>query len=145
MNHAVVVDASVLFKIVVREEFSDRAQALYADAFRVNQPIFAPPHWAAELTHALYRLVRRRGITLGEADQAMVQLLRFPVQVIATPELCRETFRFATTYGVDTYDSFYVVLAQMLEAQLWTDDRRLINLVGPFAPWVRWIGNYPMG
>jgi predicted nucleic acid-binding protein len=145
MNHAVVVDASVLFKIVVREEYSDRAQALYADAFRVNQPIFAPPHWAAELTHALYRLVRRRGITPEEAHQAMAQFLRFPVQVIATPELCRDAFQFAMTYGVDTYDCFYVVLAQVLDAELWTDDRRLINLVGPVAPWVRWIGDYPMG
>jgi hypothetical protein len=31
MNHAVVIDANVLFKVVIREEFSERAQALYTD------------------------------------------------------------------------------------------------------------------
>lgn len=35
-----------------------------------------------------------------------------------------------------------IVLAEMLEAKLWTDDRRLINSVGEATPWVRWIGDY---
>jgi len=39
---------------------------------------------------------------------------------------------------------FRVVLAQMLDTELWTDDRRLRNAVGSVAPWIRWIGDYPL-
>ena len=136
MNHAVVIDANVLFKVVIREEFSERAQALYAATLSAGRPIFAPPHWAAELTQALYRLIRRRLITAEESDQALGQFLRFPIQTIGTPELYQRAFLFARTHTVSTYDSLYVVLAQMLDTELWTDDRRLINSVEGVAPWV---------
>ena len=42
-----------------------------------------------------------------------------------------------------TYDSLYVVLAALLQAESWTDDRRLLTNLGPNAPWVRWIGDCP--
>lgn len=42
-----------------------------------------------------------------------------------------------------TYDALYVVLAQLLGLELWTDDRALINTLAGAAPWVRWIGVYP--
>jgi len=142
MNHAVVMDANLLFKVLIREEFSERAQALYATTLSASTPILAPPHWAAELTHALYRLIRRRGITLKEADQALSRFLAFPVQVVAPPELYQRAFLFARTHTVNTYDSLYVVLAQMLDTELWTDDRRLLSSVRTVAPWVRWIGDY---
>ena len=145
MNHAVVIDTNVLFKVVIREEFSERAQAFYADTLNASRPIFAPPHWIAELTHALYRLVRRRGITPEEADQALNQFLAFPIQVAATPELYQRAFLFSRTHIVSPYDSLYVILAQMINTELWTDDRRLINSVSGVAPWVRWIGDYALG
>lgn len=31
----------------------------------------------------------------------------------------------------------------MLNVDLWTDDRVLLKALGPAAPWVRWIGEYP--
>jgi len=130
--------------VLIREEFSDTAQALYTNILLASRPIFAPPYWAAELTHALYRLIRRRLITPAEADQALNQFLEFPVQVVATPELYRKAFIFARTHTVSTYDSLYLVLAQMLDTELWTDDRRLINATSDIAPWVRWIGDYSL-
>ena len=103
MNHAVVIDTSVLFKVVIREEFSELAQSLYVDTLNASRPIFAPPHWTAELTHALYRLIRRRGITPEEADQALNQFLVFPIQLFATPELYQRAFLFSRTHTVSTY------------------------------------------
>jgi predicted nucleic acid-binding protein len=144
MNHAVVIDASVLFKVLIREEFSDRSQALYANALHASRPVFAPPHWATEVTHGLYRLVRRRGITGEEADQALRQFLQFPVQVITAPELYYRALLFSRAHTVSTYDSLYVVLAQMLDTELWTDDRRLLSSVESIAPWVRWIGDFSL-
>ena len=51
--------------------------------------------------------------------------------------------RSARAHGLGAiYDALYVVLAQRLDAELWTTDRNLINAVGRAAPWVRWIGDY---
>ena len=36
------------------------------------------------------------------------------------------------------YDSYYLALAEALECDLWTADRRLLNAVD--LPWVRWVG-----
>ncbi|HZA22066.1 MAG TPA: type II toxin-antitoxin system VapC family toxin [Dehalococcoidia bacterium] len=139
-----VTDTNILFKVVIREEFSEHAQALYASTLTSSTPIVAPPHWAAELTQALYRLIRRRMISEEEGDQALSQFLQFPVQVIGVPELYQRAFLFARTYIISTYDSLYVMLAEMLETEFWTDDRRLINALAGAAPWVRWIGDYPL-
>ena len=63
--------------------------------------------------------------------------------MFATPELYTRAALFSRTNGLHTtYDSLYVVLAQMLNANLWTDDRQLLRDVEPVAPWVRWIGDY---
>ena len=144
MNHAVVIDANILFKLVIREDYSDQAQALYIETLSSGTPIYVPPHWAAELTHALYRLIRRRLISEEEGDQALGQFLQFPVQIMGVSELYERAFVFARTHTVSAYDSLYVVLAEMLNTELWTDDRRLLNSLEQAAPWVRWIGDYPL-
>lgn len=36
------------------------------------------------------------------------------------------------------YDSYYLVLAEALECDLWMADRRLFSVID--LPWVRWVG-----
>ena len=36
------------------------------------------------------------------------------------------------------YDSFYLALAETMECELWTAEKRLCNAVD--QPWVRWAG-----
>lgn len=140
-NHAIVVDASVAFKVVIQEEFTDRARALFAATLSAGRSLLGPPHLASEVTNAIYQRLRRRNITTDEANQALREFLQLPIQLIAPPELYEKAFLFARTNGLtSTYDSLYVVLAQTVEAELWTADRTLVNSVGAVAPWVRWIG-----
>ena len=47
-------------------------------------------------------------------------------------------------WGSSDYDSLYVVLAQLLNVELWTADQRLLQMIGAAAPWVRFIGDYPL-
>jgi predicted nucleic acid-binding protein len=37
------------------------------------------------------------------------------------------------------YDSFYLALAETLQCELWTADRRLRSAID--LPWVRWAGS----
>jgi predicted nucleic acid-binding protein len=144
MNHVYVIDASVAIKWLLDEEFSDRAQALVEESRRTRRPLFAPPHMASEVTNAIFQRFRRRGITEEEADQAISSYFtQSPVQLLAPEGIYQRAFEFARSNQLSsTYDSVFVVLAEMLDAELWTDDRRLLNSVGGIAPWVRSIGDY---
>jgi predicted nucleic acid-binding protein len=145
MNHAVAVDASVALKWVLAEEFTEQARSLLRDNAR--RPIIAPPHLSSEVTNALYQRVRTtdptKHISAAEAQKALRQFLRFRLELRAEPALYQQALLFAQTHRLSQiYDSLYVVLAQMVGTELWTGDKRLINVVGSVAPWVRFIGVY---
>ena len=147
MNHAVVIDASVAVKWVIYEDFTDQARMLYEHSVLAHRPILVPPHFAGEVVNVIYQRQRTREparrITEEESDNALSRFSRFLFEPLVIPGLYERAFVFARANRLtNVYDSLYVVLAEMLEAELWTDDRRLINSVGEAAPWVRWIGDY---
>ena len=43
------------------------------------------------------------------------------------------------------YDGLYVALADMLGGDLWTADRRLLQMLAGQAAYVRWLGDYEAG
>ena len=145
--HPVVVDASVALKWVIEEEFSDRANALLSES--VRQPIVGPPPLLAEVTNAIYQRSRSRDphrrMSDAEAEQALVRFLRFPIALLTPADLYQQAFAFARTHNLtNIYDSLYVVLAQTLGTELWTDDQALLRALGTAAPWVRSIRDYPL-
>ena len=146
----VVVDASVALKWVVpAEELARQAQALLADTLHAGQAIVGPPHLPGEVGNALFQRVRSqepaRHLTDEEAREALATFLTIPVQLLAPPELYERALTFALTHNLPSlYDSLYVVLAQILGAELWTADRRLLTALGSNTPWVRFIGEYPL-
>ena len=142
-----VVDASVVVKWVVEEEFADQAEALFTRAARSRQLLQAPALLPNEVTNAVYQKLRRGRMTTEEADRAVAEalaMIEIGVELTATPSLLRTAYAFAKAQNLPAiYDSLYVVLARDLDAELWTDDRRLLAAVSAAAPWVRWIGDYP--
>lgn len=140
-----VIDASVAVKLIVEEEHSDRAKELGASAVASGQPLIAPTLLPGEVTNALFQQVRRRGITIVEARVALTRFQELPIQLVYEHAIAEQALAFAEANGLGAvYDSFYVVLARLQNAELWTDDRRLLREVGLIAPWVRWIGDYPL-
>ncbi len=147
MNPTVVVDASVAIKWVVQEEFSEQADALLAAA--ASAAIAGPPAIITEVANALYQRTRRRDpttrLTTEEAEKALARFLAIGVQLVFSDDLYQEAFAFARDRGLkNLYDGMYVVVAQRLNAPLWTDDRELLDAAWRIAPWVRWIKDYPL-
>jgi len=94
-----------------------------------------------EVANALYRTENR--ITRHDAEAALNTFLAIPIQIVVSNELYARALAFALQAGLSSiYDSLYVVLAQSLNAELWTDDRRLLNSLAQTASWVRSIGDY---
>ncbi|MCI0438957.1 MAG: type II toxin-antitoxin system VapC family toxin [Chloroflexi bacterium] len=143
MNHAIVVDASVVIKLYLDEEYSDMAAALITASVLSGQTIFAPFHLPSEVCNALYNQQRRRSINAQEADEALERFLQLPVTLVSSQELYRRAIRYARENSLPTiYDSLYLVLAQEVNAEFWTADQRLLNSIRPHPPWIRWIGDF---
>lgn len=142
------VDAGVAVKWVVTvEAFSANAQALLRDCIRTSRLIVGPPHVHGEVANALHQRTRSRGpdrrLLDEEAATALQAYLALPVTSLAPTGLLEAAFTLAREHSLPSiYDGLYVVLAQLLGIELWTADRRLLNALGPSAPWVRFIGDY---
>jgi predicted nucleic acid-binding protein len=145
MNHAVVIDASVVVKVLTAEEFSEQADALITDSIAADRTLVGTPHLVSEVTNALHKKVRLRSITPDEAAQALRQFYELPFFLTSSRELYLRALVFAMENRQrQVYDSIYALLAQELDAEFWTDDRRFIEAVVSVAPWVRWIADYPL-
>ena len=146
--NALVIDASVAFKWVIDEAYTDQARTLLAAALGGGIPLLGPPHLPSEVANALYRRSLRTGphaISMQDAEAALTDFLSFPVRLADPNPLYLDAFHFARVHQLSSvYDAAYVVLAQAVGAELWTDDQRLLQSLGAAAPWVRWIGDYPL-
>jgi predicted nucleic acid-binding protein len=145
VNPGIVLDASVALKVVLDEEHREQTQALVGRCMHDGAPLLCPPLMPGEATNALHQRVRRNTITHEEGQSALQILLSFPFQRSEPEGLYQQAYAFAHTHQVRSiYDALYVVTAQLLGLELWTADRNLLNSLGSAAPWVRWIGDYPL-
>lgn len=98
--------------------------------------------------NALYQRLRTadpaKHLPRTAVDQAIARLgqVRFALQ--QPSGLYEVAFDFAVSHRLPSiYDAIYVSLAQMIGADLWTADQRLLTAIGGAAPWVRFIGVLP--
>lgn len=143
MAGQIVVDASVVMKWLVREEHSEQAANLLIDSAGRGIRLLGPELLAFEVANAILWQQRRGLITLEEADNAIANYPARGIHVFACEPLVPKAVAFARTHQLAAvYDAIYVVLAQQLEIEFWTADRRLLKAIGDAVPWVRWIGDW---
>ena len=141
-----VIDAAVATKLVLPEELSSRAQDLIEAAVAANRRMVGPPLLTVEVANTIYAQRRNDEITGGEADAAMAAYLRLGIEPLAPGGLDRAAFAFARAHRLrSVHVAYYIVLAQMLETELWTGDRALLKSAASVAPWVCWIGDFSDG
>jgi predicted nucleic acid-binding protein len=144
-----LVDANVAVKWVIAQTHSDRARQLFEDTVVARGRLFAPPLLLAEVSNTIYQHQRSRDprwhISAVEARAALERFLALPVVLLAPYGLYERAFAFALEHGFNTtYDSVYVVLAQILGVEMWTDDQALLRVLGSGVPWVHSLADYPL-
>lgn len=141
-----VIDANVFVDLLLNEGHFAQAGRLLAD--RVADELVCPPHLRGEVTHTLHRRTLRGTnlpITSQEAQQALTDFRALQPRTVEPDTLYEDAFTFAQANGLaSVYDALYVVLAQLIGAEFWTADRRLVNQLAGAAPWVRFIGDYAL-
>ena len=142
MSDHVVVDASVAVKWLVREPHSEEALELLTSWGESGLTLVAPHLLPAEVTNALHRRVVDGELTLSEASSQVELLLASGVQFQDAPGIHARALDLANALEQGAvYDSHYLALAEELDCDLWTADRRFQRAVGTTSDRVRWIGD----
>jgi predicted nucleic acid-binding protein len=146
VTDAILLDTSLALKSVLpEEEDAAQADALFQDSLRAGLTLLIPPLLLIEATNALLRQIRRGRLDPTQASAALQRLLRLPLQQAQPAGIYEQALTFATTHQIrSAYDTLYVVAAQVLGVGLWTAGRNLIDALDGVAPWVHWIGDYPL-
>ena len=137
MTTSVVIDAGVIFKLLVPSPETDRVKTLFRAWAQDDLKISAPALWIYETTSIFTKSVHFGDLTEEEADSALSYVSQLDVQLIdADEEQIRNAFSWTMRlHRAAAYDSFYLAAADKLGCDLWTADRRLVNAVS--QPWVR--------
>jgi predicted nucleic acid-binding protein len=140
MPRSLVIDASLAIRLILPDP---RRAALRARMERWLQEGYewvAPDLWLYEMTSALCKGAFFGLLTAEEAEASLALVSALPVQLVAADaEQARLAFAWTRRLNrAAAYEGFYLALAESLNCELWTADRRLHNAVG--LPWVRLAG-----
>jgi predicted nucleic acid-binding protein len=121
----IVVDASAAISWALDDERDDLARAMASEVLAHGG--YVPPLFASEIQNVLLTAIKRERATFAQAAEVLGALARLPLHVDGSgigPGSSR-ALETAISCGLSIYDATYIVLAQALQAQLMTRDRRM--------------------
>jgi predicted nucleic acid-binding protein len=134
----VCLDASLALKLLVVEDDSTRARALWRSWIARGIEVVAPGLFVFECVSALRHMVVRQDLDEGSARSGLHLLLAMPVSLRAPDGLAERAWDLARDLDRPAaYDCFYLGVAELLGSECWTADRRLWNAVRARKPWLR--------
>lgn len=122
----IVVDASVLANALADDQDDGRAARL---ALRNAGEITAPDLVDVETVSVLRKRWLRRTLSEQRFSAAVGDLQRLEFERVPTLRLARRAFELRA--NVSAYDACYVALAELVQGELLTADRRLAGAAGP--------------
>ena len=139
-----VVDASLAIKWLVNEEDSDKALALSIGWGEMGVQIEAPHLMLAEVANALHRKVVDGQLSLHAAMLSLENLRALGIKFHDPENIHAGAVRLAGQLGQGAvYDSVYLALAERLDCELWTADRRFYRAAGSaFPDRIRWLSEF---
>ena len=113
MTESVVVDASVAFKWVVEEEYSEEAWLLLVQWRNEQTQVIAPTWFLFEVSNILYQRVRRGHLTLDAATSMLSELQAAGVELIGyDSSIHTRALELAHQFRLNAaYDAHYLALA----------------------------------
>lgn len=135
--NVVCVDANLVVLLLSTGSLALQIRELWNQWLESNYTIVAPNLIYYELSNALHRSAVAGQIAPEEADQALAEAMNLNITLYGDAELHREAFTLARSLRLSaTYDAHYLAVAQRLECEFWTADRRLYNSVQASLPWI---------
>lgn len=138
----VVVDANLVAALVLPLPYSAQAMQKIMAWKRAGIELFAPQLLEYEVDAILRKAVVVGLMSTSQAIDAVYHVQDLNIHSLpATSELRVSALQWAQRLGHSkTYDAHCLALAEQLQAELWTADRRLVNGARQTdVTWVRWI------
>lgn len=137
----VCVDASFVLRLLLGGPGGEEAEELWERWSHAGIQAVAPGLIFFEVTNALHRLCVGTVTTFEETSDSLDIALGLGIDTISDAFLHRRALLIARKCRLkSTYDAHYLALAQSLDADFWTADRRLVNSVAEMFSWVRFLG-----
>ena len=136
MPTPIVVDASLTFRFLLPNPQQAQARSQIDGWLQQGVRLVAPTLWRYELTSAVAKVLQAGQLAQEEARRLILLIHAFPIDLIAQD---RTLGLAALAWShrlqrANAYDSAYLALAELLQAELWTVDRRLTNAAQ--QPWL---------
>lgn len=140
MPKSVVIDASFTIRLLAPNPLQIACREQMNLWQKQGVVLVAPALWANEITSALTKAVHFGQMSLQNGETMLELAFTLPIQLL-TPDAQKATQAFKWTFRLQraaAYDSFYLALADELDCELWTADKKLVNNTG--ESWVRYVG-----
>lgn len=129
----IVVDASVLVKVVLDEPERPAVVAGLRRATENGAPLLVLPHTRYEVGNALLRMARLARRPAADVDRGLLDAMLLVDVAEDPPDVASVAFRHGLTY----YDAAYLALAAAVPgARLWTYDDALTTAARKAERWV---------
>lgn len=140
-NSPICLDASFVVRFLVSEETAAVTDALWTEWHRAGRRLVAPTLLHYEVSNALHRYVAAGVLTPAEAADLLDLALSLDITLYGDADLHRRALVLAERLALPaTYDAHHLALAERLDGELWTADRRLASAVREQVPWVHLLG-----
>ena len=136
-----VVDASVGIKWFLSEIHSEAAGRLPL----LNASLHVPALFHLEIGNVLSKRIRRNELTPEEGEAILKELQRVPLQKHSNERLMKPAFTLAIQTRRSLYDCLYLALAEAIDGQVVTADRKLCeSLAGSrYGKRMLWVEDLP--
>jgi len=127
LNMLLVLDASVILKWFLEEEYSDVAlkirENFYREIYRIIEPDF--------LLYEFVNVLRYNPVyTEEDVVKAVNSLIEADIDIVLpTVELLEVAVNIAKRYDVTVYDAIYIALAKLISGVYITADKKLYKKV----------------
>jgi predicted nucleic acid-binding protein len=129
-RQTLVIDASLAIQAIL--PLADQGRDILkqvAEWHRAQMRLVAPEIWLPEAVSVIRRAIFSHIISKDEGQIVVEDIFRLGVEIIPSDQpLCQRALIWAERLGQSkAYDSFYLALAERMDARLWTSDWRLFN------------------
>ena len=135
-NSWICVDANLVIRLVA-DPADEPVQRLWEQWDSERRQLAAPTLLYYEVANALYRYQKLGYLSASSVQLAFRAALALPLELHGEPDLHWRALDLADRFSLPAaYDAHYLAVAELLEGEFWTADRRLARTVQPSLPWV---------
>jgi predicted nucleic acid-binding protein len=123
------IDTSLLVHASVPSQFTASAAQALADIATQSDAMYGAPGIYAEFPSVLRRFVNQRTLRASRADELLNWFLDLDIEpLVPTRALQERSWAIASRLGQsDTFDAMGYAVAEAIEGEFWTSDRRFAN------------------